>query len=179
MDQDIVIRASHPGDVPGLTALMNLPGFRHGTLRVPFESEESVRQRLFSPGSNAVSLVADRNGQIVGSAGLVPLARRRAHVGTIGMGVHDDWRRRGIGRALLTALLDVADNWLGLRRVELDVNVDNAAAIALYRSLGFEVEGTARQSVLRNGVLVDAHWMARLLPAPPAAGDRGSGRGPD
>ncbi len=169
MDGDFIIRASAPSDVPGLTALINLPGFRHGTLRMPFEAEDSVRQRLFKPGSNAVSLVAERSGQVVGSAGLMPYSGRRAHVGTIGMGVHDDFRRRGIGRALLTALLDVADNWLGLRRVELDVNVDNVGAIALYRALGFELEGTARQSILRDGVLVDAHWMARLRPPAPAA----------
>lgn len=169
MDGDILIRAAAPSDVPGLTLLMNLPGFRHGTVRVPFETEESVRQRLFAPGSTVVSLVADRNGQIVGSAALAPQTKRRAHVGAIGMGVHDDFRRRGIGRALLVALLDVADDWLGLRRVELEVNVDNEAAIGLYRSLGFAVEGTARQSILRAGVLIDAHWMARLRPAPPAA----------
>lgn len=169
MSVDYVIRAAAPADAPGLTSLSNLPGLRHGTLRLPFETEEALRQRLFGPSSNLLLLVADAQGLIVGSASLQPQARRRGHVGSIGMGVHDDFRRRGIGRALLLALLDAADNWLGLRRVELDVNVDNEAAIALYESLGFEIEGTARQSILRNGVLVDAHWMGRLREAPRAA----------
>jgi putative acetyltransferase len=38
-------------------------------------------------------------------------------------------------------LLDLADNWLKLVRVELDVFSDNQKAISLYQSCGFEIEG--------------------------------------
>jgi putative acetyltransferase len=65
---------------------------------------------------------------------------------------------------LTEACIDLAENWLGLTRIELDVFVDNAPAIALYESCGFRVEGTARNFCLRDGALVDAHYMARLKP---------------
>ena len=63
---------------------------------------------------------------------------------------------------MMKACLDLADNWLDLRRLDLRVYVDNAPAIALYKKFGFEIEGTHRRFALRNGEYVDAHVMARL-----------------
>ncbi len=157
-----LIRAAEPGDIAGLTALMNLPGYRHGTLRLPFESVDAAGKRIFNGNPDVTSLVAELDGRIVGNLGLWRQAGRRAHVGRIGMGVHDDWTGRGIGRQLLAAALEVADDWLGLLRLELSVNVDNAPAIRLYESCGFETEGRERRSILRAGALVDAFTMARL-----------------
>lgn len=92
------------------------------------------------------------------------------------MGVHDAHTGRGIGRRLLDAVLDYADNWLGLIRLELSVNVDNAPALRLYERAGFEIEGRERQSILRDGVLVDAFTMSRLRPPPRPASDQTSTR---
>jgi putative acetyltransferase len=78
------------------------------------------------------------------------------------MSVHDDFQGRGVGTALMAALIELADNWLGLRRVELEVWTDNVAAIHLYQKFGFEIEGTAHAFAWRAGALVDAHYMARL-----------------
>ncbi|WP_182087216.1 GNAT family N-acetyltransferase [Aureimonas sp. ME7] len=161
-----VIRGAEPGDADGIAALCNLPAFRFGTLRLPFETGDKVRRRLFEGRSDLTLLVAEIGPQIVGTASLHRDAGRRAHVGAIGMGVHDDFHRRGIGRALLCALLDLADDWLGLLRLELDVQVDNDPAVSLYRSAGFEIEGRARQSTLRAGAYVDCFIMARLRPVP-------------
>lgn len=72
------------------------------------------------------------------------------------------WQGKGVGSRLLTAALDVADNWMNLHRVELTVYVDNEAAQRLYRKFGFEVEGVLRDSALRDGVFVDTVSMARL-----------------
>ena len=68
---------------------------------------------------------------------------------------------------LLGALCEHADRWLGVLRLELSVYTDNAPAIALYRQHGFEIEGTHRAYVLRDGRYVDAFAMARLHPCPP------------
>ncbi|WP_062230234.1 GNAT family N-acetyltransferase [Aureimonas sp. N4] len=169
---DLTIRAAEPRDLTGLTALMNLPGYRHGTLRLPFESEESARKRLFEGGPNMTLLVALLDGELVGTIHLMRWTGRRAHVGGIGMGVHDAHTGRGIGRRLMETILDLADNWLGLTRLELSVNVDNARAIRLYELSGFEIEGRERQSILRDGVLVDAFTMSRLRAPPRPASDQ-------
>ena len=77
----------------------------------------------------------------------------------------------------MQALCDYADRWMGVLRIELTVYVDNAAAIALYRKFGFEIEGRYRGYALRDGALVDAFAMARLHPDPPAIAAR-IGRAP-
>jgi putative acetyltransferase len=81
------------------------------------------------------------------------------------MAVRDDWHGRGVGTALLAAVVDLADNWIGYSRLELTAYTDNAAALALYRRFRFEIEGTARGYALRDGELVDAYLMARQAPA--------------
>jgi putative acetyltransferase len=48
-----------------------------------------------------------------------------------------------------------------LKRVELSVFVDNEPALALYRSLGFVVEGTKKFAAIRNGAYMDEYLMAR------------------
>jgi L-phenylalanine/L-methionine N-acetyltransferase len=72
------------------------------------------------------------------------------------------WRGHGIGTALLTALIELADNWLDLRRLELCVFEDNAAAIALYARFGFRQEGVMRAYAYRDGRYVNSLAMARL-----------------
>ena len=72
------------------------------------------------------------------------------------------WVRKGVGSALLNALIELADQWLSLRRLQLDVLVDNQAAIALYEKCGFNKEGIRRDYAFREGRFVDALAMARL-----------------
>jgi L-phenylalanine/L-methionine N-acetyltransferase len=63
---------------------------------------------------------------------------------------------------LMAALLDTADNWLNLKRLELEVYTDNHRAIALYQGFGFVMEGTHQAVAFREGVYVDSHVMARV-----------------
>lgn len=158
----LLIRPSAVDDAEQMATLANLPGFRFGTLRLPYESVETWRNRLRSKGADDIGLVAVLDGTIVGMAGLHRMTGRRAHVGEIGMGVHDDRHGRGIGTALLSTLVDAADNWLGLRRLQLTVYTDNEPAIRLYHRFGFEEEGTLRAFAFRDGRYVDALTMARL-----------------
>lgn len=69
---------------------------------------------------------------------------------------------RGIGRALLVAVLDqlIAD---GTAQVELTVDAQNAAAIGLYQSLGFTTFGTRPRSVVIDGVARTDHLMIKIL----------------
>ncbi len=166
----LTIRAAEPGDAEALAEIGNLPGVRHGTLRMPYDSRSRVERRLAASGSNhfLVGVIDAGEGlkTVVAEGGLMPGQRRRSHVGEVFLIVHDDHVGRGYGSAILRALIDIADNWLGLRRLELDVNVDNLVAIHLYQRHGFEIEGTRRGDALRGGVLIDSHVMGRLRDAP-------------
>jgi putative acetyltransferase len=161
----LTIRAREPGDWQGVATLMELPKVRWGTLRLPYTPQEQWRKMLESPPDGMTGIVAVLDGRMVGHAGVIQAKGRRSHVGDIGMSVHDDFCGRGIGSALMAAIIDTSDNWLNLRRLELTVYVDNAPAIRLYRKFGFEVEGTRRGDVFRDGKFVDSFAMARLREA--------------
>jgi L-phenylalanine/L-methionine N-acetyltransferase len=89
---------------------------------------------------------------------------RRAHAMHLGMTVHKDFQGKGVGTALMQALVDLADKWLNVFRLELTVYTDNERAIALYRKFGFEIEGTHKAYGLRAGQYVDTYSMARVKP---------------
>ncbi|THD64029.1 GNAT family N-acetyltransferase [Phenylobacterium sp.] len=158
---DILIRAAEPSDVPDLTEAWNQPQAYAGTLQLPFTSVEA-RQARFAAHADATRLVAVADGKAIGMIFLSREANRRVHVGSIGMAVHDAHAGRGVGSALLAAVIDLADNWLQIRRLELTVYADNARAIALYERFGFEREGLLRGYAWRGGAYVDAIAMARL-----------------
>jgi putative acetyltransferase len=162
--ENIVIRRAEPEDFRGLQRIHEQPLAIYGTLQLPFPSAQMWRQRLEHQAANRYTLVACVRDMIVGSLGLAVPDRspRRAHVGELGLAVHDGWQGRGIGTALVRAAVGLADRWLNLRRLELTVFADNERAVRLYKKFGFEVEGLLRRYALRDGVYVDAYVMARL-----------------
>jgi putative acetyltransferase len=159
----VQVRAFEERDVLAIYEVMRCPGVIYGTLQTPFQSFDGMRERLTRPDPNRYQFVAEVDGRVVGTLGLhLEPAPRRRHAATVGMGVHDDFQGRGVGTALMQAMLDLADNWLGLTRLELEVYTDNAAAIHLYEKFGFSVEGTKRRLAMRQGTYVDGFVMARL-----------------
>jgi putative acetyltransferase len=161
---EVSIRRAEPGDYAEVARLFAGESAYSGTLQLPYPSDEIWRQRLAEPKDNDFSLVALIDGRIVGNGGLHPLGKspRRTHSMMVGMAVADDFQGRGVGDALMTALLSIADGWLNVFRVELTVFTDNERAIALYRKHGFEIEGTHKAYALRAGQYADTHTMARV-----------------
>jgi RimJ/RimL family protein N-acetyltransferase len=102
-------------------------------------------------------IVAEHQGAVVGLVNFKAMRRKRlAHHGSFGVSVHPDWRGRGIGRALLEALLEWARANPRLEKVGLAVIADNDRAIALYRKLGFIEEGRrVKQIRYEDGRCVD------------------------
>jgi [ribosomal protein S18]-alanine N-acetyltransferase len=84
---------------------------------------------------------------VIGFAG-VWLMVDEAHITTFG--VHPDWRRQGVGRALMLRLLDLSME-LRAARMTLEVRVSNEAAQALYRRFGFTVTGTRARYYTDDG----------------------------
>ena len=157
-----VIRRTQPGDAEAMVRIFTGPRVIWGTMQLPFPSTEVWRKRL-EPSEHIYSLVACVDGEVVGTLAVhtIPNPRRR-HVGQIGIAVRDDWQGRGAGTALMQAGVDLADRWLNLTRLELEVYTDNEPAIRLYKKFGFAVEGTFARHAFRDGRFVDSHAMARL-----------------
>lgn len=167
----LVVRKATVDDAPGFARSIAAPEVFPQLLQMPHGNVDDWRARLAelcAPGKPDVLLVALVDGDVVGGAGLHPVGAspRRRHAMALGIHVHPDWQGRGVGRGLMAALCDYADNWLGLLRLELDVYRDNLRAQALYRRFGFVDEGVRRAYALRDGAYVDGLGMARLNPAP-------------
>lgn len=160
----ITIRRTEPADAEAYHRIFSCPGVIHGTLQLPYPSIETWRKRLTEIPDGTFNLCACIENEVVGQLGLhtFPHGPRRRHVGQIGMANHDDWQGKGAGSALMKAAIDLAENWLNLSRLELEVYTDNEAAIALYKKFDFITEGTHKNFGYRDGRFVDVYAMARL-----------------
>lgn len=128
--------------------------------RILFPGDDPWRESAFraelDAGHHYVGAYTD--GGLIGYAGLSLQGRRgnaEASVHTIG--VDPEWQGRGVGRALLRALLARADEYAA--PVFLEVRTDNETAIGLYEAHGFTRIGTRRRYYWPSGA--DAYTMAR------------------
>ena len=169
LQDDIVIRAAEPGDAAGMSALIGQIGTVEGTLQLPDMAIASRLEQLQRIDTQGCRLVALAGGQVVGMAGLQvqQTSLRRSHVRGLFIAIAVPSQGRGLGRQLIARLLDWADNWGGVLRIELFVHTDNERAIALYRTHGFREEGRHVAHALKNGCYIDSLSMARLHPRPP------------
>ena len=141
------IRPAGPEDASGITALRRMPGVFEQAASLPSDRPRRMEELLRQPGQGRHVLVAVSPDNTVLGLGIM---------------VRTDCQGQGIGTALLEAVLDLADNWLMLHRVELEVYADNGDAIRLYQRFGFETEGRKREAAVKAGDYVDMLVMARL-----------------
>lgn len=108
----------------------------------PISYWEDLTQSVTEPGRHVMFLACHAN-HVAGSVyGL--LDRERSEAGRVGsMWVDPDWRRRGIGGALLQAVFGWARE-RGMSRLGLWAPGHSPAALALYRSAGFQETGRRR-----------------------------------
>ena len=98
-------------------------------------SETSVRSELSNPLS--FWLVAEEDGKLIGYVGSQSVA---PEADVMNLAVAPEWRNKGIGRALMTALIAQLHS-RGITALFLEVRVGNTPAQNLYRSLGFVEAG--------------------------------------
>jgi ribosomal-protein-alanine N-acetyltransferase len=166
---NVGIRAAEPGDAAALVALATAVGSEPEGWLLADSNWRSVADerryvRALRRHPDGALIVADDAGTVVGRLSLVRDPHpSSSHVADLGLMVAASHRRRGIGRALLTA----AEKWArgaGVSKLELHVFPHNEAAIALYEGFGYEREGYRRRHYLRpDGSYVDAVLMAKRL----------------
>lgn len=164
---DYIIRPVEPRDAEGMAALRRMPGVFETTMGLPSSRTVESVEFIEDMGPNEHNFVAvtqtEEGELLIGAVGLtVRINPRTRHVGSVGIFVHKDYQDRGLGTALLRTVLDLADNWLMLVRVELEVYEDNTRAKHLYEKMGFEVEGLRRKAVVRDGKYIGEYMMSRL-----------------
>jgi RimJ/RimL family protein N-acetyltransferase len=136
--------------------------FERGEVGLTLEQEAAFVRRLHAE-DGGVMLKASIDGEIAAVASLLRLSRSRVrHGASLGLSVQKRYWAMGLGRALCEALILEAKH-LGLTRIELRVRHDNARAISLYETLGFQLEGTLRAAFKVGELEYDDLIMGLLL----------------
>jgi len=153
----ISIRPAEDGDRHSLALLFAAVAEERDGIAAepPIDVEE-----LAANGKIDTTLVAIIDGNLVGEIHVQP---SWMGFGEIGMMVAAGWRGRGVGTALVAAVIEWARDY-GLHKLALSVFPHNQAAIALYRKTGFVEEGRLRRHIRRaDGQLWDLIEMGLLL----------------
>jgi ribosomal protein S18 acetylase RimI-like enzyme len=107
--------------------------------------------------------VAVMDNEVVGWCDISPMKREGfTHCGELGMGVHQRYRRLGIGQQLIAHTIQKAKE-IGLERIELEVFASNIPAIKLYEKLGFVTEGVKKKARKMGGNYDDIVEMALFV----------------
>ena len=114
---------------------------------------------------NSAELLAEVEGRIAGLAGLHAVGERKKlrHRAELGISLDRSFWGLGIGRALLDACIECAEN-AGYRQLELSVVSNNERAIELYRKAGFVEYGrNPKGFLMRTGEFQELVLMRREL----------------
>jgi putative acetyltransferase len=160
----IIIRPLRLTDAADIHELMHMPNVLWGTALLPSTTADRWHKITESwlQDEHMHVFVAEIQGKVVGAVSLHTGTGRESHVGDIAMAVHDKHQGQGIGKMLMLTVIDLADNWLNLVRLEMDVYTDNERALRLYKYFDFEIEGRKRLDAFRSGSYIDSYILARL-----------------
>ena len=158
------IRALGPEDVRAyrdlrLEALETEPlafGSSAGDFRL---LDEDVLRKRLEASDASFTLGAFIGETLVGIVGFSRNRQERDRGDVVGMYVVPEGRGRGIGRALLAALLDRVRGQEGLGLIDLGVATQCIAARALYRSQGFVPLGIEPQAIKHGDAYADVELM--------------------
>ena len=84
------------------------------------------------------------------------------HKAELGLTIHDDFQKMGIGTALLKHRISVA-RAKKLKKIHLNVSTENNHALYLYKKVGFVIEGTLHKASYLNLRYRDEYRMTLFL----------------
>jgi len=157
----IIIRPVRIEDAEALWIIARQQGVIETTMALPSLRLEQRIKSIQQLSEHDHYMVAEQACQVVGIAGLTVGTGRQRHSGHLFIYVATQHQGQGVGSRLIQTLLDLADQWLLLRRVELTVLTENEGAKRLYERFDFVVEGCRKMSIISQGELKDEWLMAR------------------
>lgn len=113
-------------------------------------------------GKESIQLLAFIDSTMVGIGGIERKEKVSSHVGILGISLHRDFRKKGLGKKLLNALLSEAKKLPELKIISLEVFANNSVAQKLYTSVGFVEYGRLPNGIRFQGEFVDALYMCRF-----------------
>ena len=162
----ITIRPLRLSDTDDVYEIMHMPSVLWSTSLLPSTTIDSWRKTVenWVSDEHVHAFVAEIDGKVVGTINLKAGKAGESHIGELILAVHELYQGQSIGKMLMITVIDLADNWLNLLRLELIVYIDNERAINLFKRFDFEIEGRKRCAAFRGGSYIDSYLMGRLHP---------------
>jgi RimJ/RimL family protein N-acetyltransferase len=169
--QKLILRNPKVGDEQGLIDHMKVvDGETKFLAREPGEFSLTLEQeRKFIESSmnnkNVFFLVGEIDGKIIAncSVGIVMNKKRFLHRASMGIAVRQDYWHRGIGKRMMEECIE----WCrekGIEQLELEAVTQNERAISMYRSLGFQIQGTKKHAMkYGDGSYADEYFMILFI----------------
>jgi L-amino acid N-acyltransferase YncA len=161
----VQIRPATPDDAEATAAIYNaeVTGSTVTFDLVPRTVEEQATWLDDRSGALEV-VVAEIDGTLAGFASLSPYRERAAYRTTVEDSVYvgAGFRGTGVGRALLTSIVEVADG-RGFHSVIARIVGGHDASIRLHRAVGFDLVGVEREVGRKFGRWLDVVVMQRML----------------
>lgn len=127
------------------------------------QEQAFLQNRINAPRD--LMLVAECEDRLIGSCAMAEAGsfQRLRHRCNVSIALYREYCGAGIGRQMMQTVLQAAKE-LGYEQAELEVVAENAGAIALYESLGFQTYGRLpRNMKYPDGTYADALWMMKEL----------------
>jgi phosphinothricin acetyltransferase len=162
---ELMVRDARPDDAAAIATIYN-QGIvdRIATLETEERTPEERVAWLAARGPRHPVLVAEQAGMVVGWGSLNQFNPRKAYdyVADFSVYVERAWRGKGVGSALLRALIARA-KLLGYHKLVLSAFPWNALGMALYQKHGFRTVGIYKEQGLLDGQWVDTIIMEKIL----------------
>ena len=160
-----LIRLATERDLPAINAIYN-HYVAHSTCTYQLEAEtDEGRLAWFRKrGPEHPVTVAELDGEIAGWASLNRYHERAAYARTVDNSIYirHDLQRRGLGRALLSNLIDRA-RALGHHTILAGVSAEQEASLALHLAFGFGKVAHLRELGFKHGQWLDVIYLQLLL----------------
>lgn len=127
------------------------------SMSVPFPYEATIEFLRLSRDRCVPFLLVVNDDTVVGWADVQPISGISS-AGTLGIGISDNFREKGIGSLLLETIMDLSKR-LGYKRITLAVRISNLRAIHVYEKLGFIKTETVKDGVTTDNISEDIYIM--------------------
>jgi len=162
--QTMTVREANEDDAEAIKNVVN---------SVASEKYYVVPERSREDWDEAIREIKNRKGLIIvtqldeKTVGMAHLVRgkfeKNKHVGFLGISILKEFRKIGIGTAMMKYIMEWARRQKGLEKVSLTVFSTNEAAINLYRTFGFQIEGMSKKQYKIEGKYIDETIMGKFL----------------
>jgi phosphinothricin acetyltransferase len=163
----VTIRPARDGDAGEIAEIYNqgILG-RQATFETRLRTADDILETLRASEGRFPYLVAEIDGAIAGWASVSTYRPRECYagIGEFSIYVHEEWRKAGVGRELLPALIGAAE-MAGFWKLLSRVFPENTGSLRLAVACGFREVGTYEKHAQLDGVWRDVVIIERLIPA--------------